>query len=441
MRLIITEHILFGLLRPWIKDLSRFKFRDPITEPPATLADFEHGLENYPQVYNELAAGWKTDPEAIEQLTIFVETDIKAPVNHRSSYYRQLIQGEQRWFLAQLTAKISELEQRADQLYEVNKAFRYLEDVLNSCIDLVEEKEDGEVKYILTQVADYLILTILDLSLRYEDLNDFAGYDEQRLFTEVLDGRVTGSGPFVKTTAYWEYKLQQLVGDEEPVSAYVDLYEGVLLECRKGFNSDQQQFSVSNRGLETFILHLQNVLFLLVTEASFLGDRPAQLLDVEYCREWVQGMRGNLLSQEDPQRATLQFRELLEAAEDIKQWLGLERWTMPKGRSRRSEAWQLLDKIEKIYGNQLQEGSSGVSWSSSTTDGGGGKAELDFVESFNRRFVRFDTFDSVFPGSREATMRYVQKGDIRVLEISRELKFLYREDVEDFLDESTDGGD
>lgn len=416
-----------------------------ITElPPITVLDkhkgmalssFETLLEAHTGVYAELTEEWSVNVDSKDSLVpveSFVKTDMEKPFNSLTTWYYYLLEAERQWYLAIMDRKVTSLNDTVDKIYEVNLAIRHLVDVLKRTEGLLARHTDEISEYVLGVVKKGCMQLILDMGLRYgKNMEEIEYYDVTTIFTGVLNCRAPEPSPFYKTIAYWEHRLKELLEEREIVPELAELRKNILSEAdrrrREGPNEklDIEEYS-------KLIGHLENAVFLMEIRASFIEKTPEKLLDNHYCREWVQGIRRDFIGEENPDETARIFNNLLDTAEIFTRLLGKEEVGKEIAYGLVSEARSLLNAIKRIQDRQLEEGVSG-----DTEQRGDDRKTDDFVKSFNRRFISIDDFDSVFPGTRDATLRYIKKGNIRVAEISREVKFLYREDVEDFIQNNT----
>ncbi|MDZ7681626.1 MAG: hypothetical protein U5J63_07955 [Fodinibius sp.] len=190
---------------------------------------------------------------------------------------------------------------------------------------------------------------------------------------------------------------------------------------------------LQNHGSEYWELmaHLENAVFLQAMDASFIHSDPEKLLDAQYCREWVQGVAQDFVSERDTEEAAQILSDLVEARKKFERLLPGINNERPRGVL--SAAHELLALLDRICDRRLNFGQIDLKISkryrclTDAAQGSVGNWSSDFKESFTRRFITiYDDFDAVLPSTREATWRYIKKADIRILEISREVKFLYR---------------
>lgn len=425
MRTIIFEHILFGALRPWLgaaedSSLATPSGADPKNTSPLMLSL----LQAHPEVAKELRQ--QPMSTANEDAERYVGLEPEVPYNRPSGWYKRLIELESARVFELALERVDRLDTDIDRQYEINSSIRQWVDLLAEAKDLYKVHEEKLSQYVLQLLQHSLMQLILDLSLRFPGADR---YGVSALYVEVLDRPAPDKHPFYKTAACRSFQLKRLLKGERTGDTDFRALRSAMI-------ADMQVAGKENRvhEYEQLIAHLENALFLQAMNAPFIGPEPEKLLDARYCREWIQGIRRDFMAERDPEEAARIFCDLLDAGEAFERLLPPDE-ALPV---EKSAARQLVTALQDIYSFRLGATVPANSEDAAeTVTGASSEADTDFGTSFNKRFITIDAFDAVLPGTREATLRYIRNADIRVLEISREVKFLYREDVENFLDENT----
>jgi len=427
MELVLFESVLFGELRPWAyAHHGKTQTQSSSAFPTSTLGSL---LEEYPRLQNELAdGGWEPEEEAVA-VAPYIKVKMDEPFDRCSLWHQKVITLESRRLLDSVVQRIKLLEDVVDQRYEVNTAIRDAIGLLKDCSKMINKHDDKLTQYVLELMSRHIMMLILDLSHRYADLGAIEQYDEAALYTAILNRAAPEQSPFLRTPAYRRFQLSSLLRGDSLEKGYRRLRRLILEDLQTRENEDKQAWS-------DILFHLENAVFLQSMKAPFIDEMPEKLLDEEYCREWVMGIRLDFMKEQDIQSAAALFNDFSKAERRYQDSLGMIELDHKEFMYRQSEAVQLLTAIKQIreqaFGN-LNVVSSGKR----AEDGGGESKRSDFVQSFRERFVTLDEFEEVLPASSRSVKRYLEESDIRVLAISSNIKFLYREDVETYFEERT----
>lgn len=419
MEPVLFEKILYGELRPWSFDGT-------------DIVGLSHGVLASELSYSVLEDLLKAHPEIKAQISNcemaghepFVEVETPKPFDQITLWYNRLLELESLRCVCCVLLRLQSLEASIDRVYELNRVVRYAVDLLRACTDLQEKQQGSLSQYVLTAAERQLMRLILDLGLRYADLPGIDRYDERALYMGVLNRAVPEVVPFAKTKAYRKQELMTVLKQAKLSDRWRVLHDDILKELQK--DRDQLEY----QGL---LVHLENAAFLVALEASFLEDYPRKLLEEGYCREWILGVRRNFVEEEDSKQASDLLEDLWSAVSRYESFFGAEYRTV----GLMSEARRLIHMLDGIWGNVEQGVREGDTPEGTVVNKPEADEGRNFVESFNDRFITIDEFKEALGAGDRSVRRYLADSDIRMLEITSNLRFLYREDVEAFLEERT----
>jgi hypothetical protein len=437
MALMILKHILYGELRPWIvKDNQIPAVGRLPKDEKISRKDLLELLIDYPETAKELQEEWNANLENYTCVDPYFEVDIKNPFDRKTSFYRMLIDSQGKDYLNRIIGKINGLDSAVDRKFELNSAIRHLEDLLLNTRKSLDIHKDKQSKYILQRLEKLSIRLILELSSRYPELDGIDRYSEQSIYTSILNQPPPDSPSFSKTPAYSKQILQQLLRESVSgalKSEMANFLAGIIKKMRN-LSQASAESSASFHAYNRLLNHCENAAFLIYSEASFIEDTPQKLLESDYCREWVHGLRLDFIAETNPDKSAQLLSTLAETCAGMEAELpGIGSENIQGAKL--SEAAALLAAMNKI--NMQQFLNTSPASHTNRKEDSSESPSLTFVDSFNKRYITLDEFREAINQSERTVQRYLEKSDIRVLEFSSNVKFLYREDVEDFLKNRT----
>lgn len=276
---------------------------------------------------------------------------------------------------------------------------------------------------------------ILDLSLRTPNLKNVERFNEQSLYLNILDEPAPGQSIFTHTIAYRKQRLNEILLSDEPNNCLSELYAAVKSDIsRPGENGSGD--NVNQGSYRELMHHIENAVFLICMEAGFIKDSPQNITDASYCREWVLGIQEDFADESDIDESARIMKDLWKAFICFEATLPV----VSKG-SGSSEATALLTAIKQVKQRPFAKKIENESFTyNPNTKKAGSKAShtSDFIKSFRARFITSAELEAALKVSKASVSRYIKDNNIRVFSPTRETKFLYREDIEAFLEDKTE---
>src|SRR5699024_7555436 len=354
------------------------------------------------------------------------------------SFYRLLLCWQAGEYLNQLVGKIDDLETGVEQKFELNSAIRSITDLLLNTRERLEIYDDKQCTYILQLMQKLSAGLILEFSNRYPGLDDISRYTEESLYTDILNRPLPSDSCFTPTPAYKEQILQQFLKDrvgggaalKSELAHFGTDITNEMEEVSESGASNSIAFHKYNRLLN----QSENAAFLICHQASFVKDNPQKLLDLDYCREWVLGVRLDFVSETDADKSSellLALSETCAAVAMVLPGIGHDRITGTQP-SEAATLWVAMNKIKNQQFLTSYYIPKAENRQTSQTHHAG-----DFTDSFNRRYITFDEFKEALNVSPKTAQRYIKDNEIRMLELTSNTKWLVRDDVEAFFKKKT----
>lgn len=237
---------------------------------------------------------------------------------------------------------------------------------------------------------------------------------------------------FTKTPACKRDTLNRLLENDTGIDGLAGFRTDLLNLMKKSSPPD----SANNNDFYEYnaiLNHCENIAFLRFYGASFIKTQPLKLQDTDYCREWVLGIRLDFSTENDTEKAADLIMKLTKVGARLKNvFPGIMNET--SGRERPSEAVVLTAALNHIKRQPLSINHSRLK---SNRDKKSDSQKDEFEDSFNERFIMIESFKNALGVSYKTVTRYINDNDIRVLELSSNTRYLYREDVEAFLRDKT----
>lgn len=393
------QNILYGPWRPWI---------DEETENARIF------LEN--------------DEKRSETITWLSEVSTPSAFNRITLAYSLIIDQAVEQMGRHEFALIEQSDGVIDRKYRFKTNSRKIKDLISETGRL-QQKYASDTESATGFVLQYLILKLVnilaDLGLRYPQLVPDDQLKPGRIYLELLDRELPSPSPYWRTTGWYEQALNNFLMRLEPGidPTPQQVAEIIRLLTEMGTTMRDSEHKYELLEVQPILHHAENALFLIKMDAVFLHKNHSRIEDADYCREWVEGMKADMLQDRTDD---LIARLCMLRVTDV--WL--------------TNCMRPVDGLfsdvghsdARLWGQEL--GALGISSEIDPehSEKANSKETTDFITYFNKKFVHKQELESALGVNRKTLKSYLEDTNVRSLQLNANVWYV-RADVEQFFED------
>jgi hypothetical protein len=415
----IIYDILYGRCRPWIAEgLSSLQDGGAADLPGGRVEEEQNGI-----------AWW-------------MQADFPPPVDQYSLAYRAAVdRGINRMF-EDIVQAIGQKQCAADRTFLFTNRMKELEDLLRESQRLCQSGPmsrgiitPGTILFILMDVRQHLLKLMLELGLRYGHLSLAHHYTVARIYPELLNQPPPDAAPFWRSLQWFRHELCRRLKDFARASSqgeeHLPAGSPALVTAELGREAMAQPGRYTVSEVQQLLHHTENALFLIISGAAFIKDRPEELADARFCREWVRSTKRGLMKAQADQDMITELEQLNAFFDRLGDLLKPVLPYFPQHEHSVAFAWS----------KQWKEAAMRIDAPAPAVDNTGGaeRNDTDFVDYFNRRFIHKKDLERALGVGSKTIAGYLEDGDMSIRELKLKSNSWYlREDLEQFLDKKVD---